>query len=392
MNKSILRLLFLSILFQNCMETNTKNNPDNVRLYSANDISTYQDQIIIATTAVPAQNVIDVKFPYLMVLDDSLNVSNSKIFDSQTTASNVCIETLSEGNCILTYYCPKSLQQLEEKTVIKKLDHNLEELNGISYGHRTRIKNIVSTDSTVVALNYERSTKDVSIVTFSDFKEKSKTKFKEDSETTMPTDIILLPDNTMVVSGIANGFHYLDGHNYENAFSYGFAKKLGSDGRDLKNYYHRTSGHVFFNEVIYDSSGLTVVGTKQSNRTGMDILFLRLDEQLNLVWEKVFEAPGIQEGNKIISIDGYYYLLGTTENLETHKMQGCLVKANSTGKIIWKQDFGIPEASHTTVDMIYHNSGLVVLSESKEARNSNPSVQLYKISTEGEMMRELSLN
>ena len=360
---------------------------------SASDISIFRDNLIVAGSGQFSENVLDIKSPYLLTLDSSLNIIDSNVFKTETTASNVLLKSFDKDQCVLTFYAAQSLKNQEEQSEIKILDEEFRVINKFTYGHRTRIKDIAIVDHTAFfTLNYERSTQEISAKLFENSNEEFNVLVKESLETNIPVTITLLPEKQFAISGIANGFHYLDGHNYSNPLAYGFIRKFDRKGNELSRFNYKYSSHIFFNDMICVEDNLVVFGTKQSEETGMDLFILQFDDQLNNVWEKYFQTPGIQEASKIIFIEGLFYILSTTENLEIHNMSLVLMCIDQKGNIEWEKSFSEENRSSSAVDLVYFKSHLIILSQSKENRISSPDNLLYKISLGGDIIKKISLN
>jgi len=388
LKESILAIIVFTILFVRCTSSISPNSEIHATLYSASDLAIFNNQLIVAGTSHPDSNTLAIKSPYLLTLDSSLNIYDTRIFKTETTASNVIFKALKNNEYALAFYGAKSLQNQQEQTQIFILDQDLLEEDNQIYGTRTRIRDLTEIGSDLISLNYERTDQTMSLRS----NKKFDIKIEEGAESSIPTDILVTPEKEIFILGIANGFHYLDGHNYEEQFAYGFIRKYNSSAKELNKFNYKESGHTFFSDMLYHDEILSVMGTKQKSNSGMDILLLQFDNELNLLREKSFPKKGIQEGSTIEYFDNSIYIFGTTEDLSTHKLSLELSCLNVDGNIIWQQSFGDPKRSYSAIDMILFDSNIILLSQSVENRISTQLNHLHKVSLSGDLIKEVQLN
>jgi len=391
--------LFTSvILFSSCSQSksNFKDGDLNHEKFTSkriSDISILKNQIIIAGSANHYKEELGIQSPFISSLDNDLNIVHFEFFKTETTARNIQLVSNNKQECTLAYYAAKSIENQEEETTIYLLDENWENTDKLQYGYRTRIKDIVTIDnSNFVTLNYERSTQKISIKYFKHFDERHSIKISEGEETNIPTDLILLPKRQLALSGIANGFHYLDGHDYKSPAAHSFIITLDEHGNELNSYTHKSSGHSFIYDMIVNDNHIVLLGNQQNENTGMDLIFGKLDLKLNIIIEKQIYADGIQEGHSIIFADESYFLYGTTEDLNTHKMMLQLVRVDKNGEIIWERTYGKMGASNAAIDIVFFDSHLILLSQSKELRTSTKTSNIQKISLNGNVIAQMDFN
>jgi len=388
LKESIFIIIVFSLLYTSCTSSVSPPTEINSTLYSASELSIFNNQLIVAGTAKATPHSIAIKSPCLMTLDSSLNMINTTLLNTETTASNIIFEPVNNEECVIAFYAAMSLENQEEQTQVKILSQDLIEKNNHRYGNRTRIKDLAKIDSDVITLNYERTDRTMSLRSIKKFD----IRIQEGDETNIPIDMIVVPNKEIFISGIANGFHYLDGHNYEQELAYGFLRKYDLNGQELNRSNYKQSGHVFFSDMAYHKEVLSVIGSKQASRTGMDVLLLQFDNQLNILTEKSFAEVGIQEGRSIEYIDNSIYIFGSTEDLITHKMNLQLTCLTVNGTLKWQKPFGNTRRTYSAIDMILFDSNIILLSQSKENRISAHQIHVHKVTLTGDLIDEKQLN
>ncbi|MEO1413275.1 MAG: S8 family serine peptidase, partial [Bacteroidota bacterium] len=114
-----------------------------------------------------------------------------------------------------------------------------------------------------------------------------------------------------------------------------------------------------------DGSGnFYITGTSSSNGVDYDLRLIKLDQDLNLVWESTFDGNERSDrGNDLaIAVDGSVYVAGYTENSEGQN-EYLLLKYTATGTKLWEQKWksGDSAESATGRKVVLNANGLVVL-------------------------------
>ncbi len=145
-------------------------------------------------------------------------------------------------------------------------------------------------------------------------------------------------DKPMVVSGDliqANGGGYvLCGGLADSWKSHvwdGMFVKIDHEGKELM---HRKFDNFRMNDICAArDGGYVAVGIKVNRDTQHDMAVMKVDEEGNKLWEKVFPTCRYDSGDSIVSAaDGYYYVLGSSGSLQNHY----LVKLDKDGNVMWK--------------------------------------------------------
>ena len=348
-----------------------------------------QNQIEIIGVSEKSAGKKFIKAPFLSILDQDLNEISTHYFKSNTSANNPRLVNSADNQKILSFYKATSLDEQVEKTEIHYLDNEYKLLNSSSVGHKLRSKKVVVLNDIPIILGYSRQNLNIVI------KSLSKPSFSESigisKEPTIPSDIESLNDNELVVCGIENGFHYPDGHDYNQKSAFGFIDVLNNKGVSTKHVSAKTSQHQFFNDIEVLDSTLILTGTEQSDQTSMDLLLRRYDHKLNLMSNEIFEEEGLQIGIKTIEENGFLYTLVRSENLEENKTTIRLVKSNKDFTQVWLKEYG-DETFYDPKDLLIADDKIMVISNIVNKTTKESKASLFIISLDGNLISETAIH
>ncbi len=93
-------------------------------------------------------------------------------------------------------------------------------------------------------------------------------------------------------------------------------------------------------------SGYILVGKTKSSGSGMyDVLVLKVDQNGNMVWDKAFGGPLDDMGDSVLQTsDGGYIIAGTTSSFGAGEADAWLIKTDQDGNKIWDNTFGGPKS------------------------------------------------
>lgn len=111
----------------------------------------------------------------------------------------------------------------------------------------------------------------------------------------------------------------------------GMFVKIDHEGKELM---YREFDNLRMNDICAArDGGYVAVGIKVNRDTQRDMAVIKVDEEGNKLWEKVFPTCSYDSGDSIVSAaDGYYYVLGSSGSLQNHY----LVKLDKDGNVMWK--------------------------------------------------------
>ncbi len=252
-------------------------------------LTTYDQQLISLGTAY---NKSSIQYPALQIHNEE-----PIIFASETSARGILIKKDQFGQPFISYYQAKSLGQQEEVSRLFSLnsEHGLDPI--ISYGHRTRVVDFIpSSSQQFISLNYERQTANSSVAWIKNKEVKNKEMYTIGEETTIPKQIKQLENGDLLISGIADGFEFKDGHSYKEAFTKGFILLTDNEGVEKERWLKaENNGHVFFEEMQVNDDHIYISGSMQQGDTGLDVFIIKLDKQLNQINEVIFTESHHQE-------------------------------------------------------------------------------------------------
>lgn len=380
----------LTSIFLSCSSDKSVQQSAVLSSIHATSLSNYNDQIIIAGTA--RDSISQIKSPFIMVYDRSLAKLSQHFFKTKTTALNPQLTQMSGDGFLLSYFRAESPSNQTEISEIHYLDGEFNTDKIVSYGNRTRVKELlINQDDSVLTLNYERATQDISLQFFLKAKPHQKLSFKVSDETNIPTALIPLYPTGFAFSGIAHGFHYPDGHDYKHPKTYAYVISTDSLGQKVHQYNHHGDGHVFINDLIQRGESLFALGTHQSTQSGMDMLLLVLDPHLNLKSDLVFPEAGIQEGFLIKAHKDSFFIAGTTENSLDHKTKSQIQCLDAQYNVKWKTTIE-EEGSWKPQDFIILDDELMLLSESKDKRMAPSQSHIHTYSLNGKFLNKKKIN
>lgn len=131
------------------------------------------------------------------------------------------------------------------------------------------------------------------------------------------------------------------------SFGYGlkdvYVIKTDAKGNVIWTIYFGGIGNDEPNEIIQSADGnLLIIGTTDSYGTGgKDIYLLKIDTTGAMLWHKEFGGTADDLGEDIlIASDGNYLITGMTSSFGNGLRDVYLVKANTSGTVIWTKTYG----------------------------------------------------
>lgn len=124
----------------------------------------------------------------------------------------------------------------------------------------------------------------------------------------------------------------------------GFVMKLDAKGNSLAFKTFGDKGYDGFEDIIKTSDGgYAVVGeTSDTLKDGnsAQVYLIKLDGQLNTVWEKTYGGKLIDTGKTIIKDGENYIITGTTDSYGNGSSDIFVMKVDALGNSLWTSTFG----------------------------------------------------
>ena len=144
-------------------------------------------------------------------------------------------------------------------------------------------------------------------------------------------------------------------HNNENNYYFSGGTTLGSNelnawiieidatnGDSLMQRFYGDSTSQYFNRLYkLDDGSFIAAGNQTDSNDNRDFWLVKLDESLNIVWEKTYGGDDYDSMNKlIINSNGDYTMVGRTESYGEGGQDGYVVRTDSDGTVLWDTTFG----------------------------------------------------
>ncbi len=185
-----------------------------------------------------------------------------------------------------------------------------------------------------------------------------------------------------------------------NILGVGFTKEkpnglvvlMNSKGQKLKKKYFGGDSKDFLLDVVKcPNKDFLIVGTKGGyhNISGSsfikkdaDIYLLRIDKDLNIIFEKEFSFGAHEFGQKILPFKNGFLLLSTIQNNFSSGFDPSLLYLDQNGDIFWNCEYGSPDWDYAE-DMWISESNIYLLS------TSSGNIILSKLDYDGNLLENL---
>ncbi len=154
-------------------------------------------------------------------------------------------------------------------------------------------------------------------------------------------------------------------------------KRIGSEGEDKVLSVKQTGDRGYI---------LTGYSDSYSNQK-TDILFLKIDESGNVLWQKIYGKNSDEIGTDCIeSIDGDILVCGAIQNTQG-RQQILLIKTTETGEILWQQTYG-NKGNYLINAMIEANDHGYLLMGETDSFSEVEGIYLLKTDSFGQVLWE----
>jgi len=144
-------------------------------------------------------------------------------------------------------------------------------------------------------------------------------------------------------------------HNNENNYYYSGGTTLGSNELNawiveidatngdslMQSYYGDSTSQYFLRLYKLEDGSFIAAGNQTDSNDNRNFWLVKLDELLNVVWEKSYGGDGYDSMAKlIINTNGDYTMVGRTESFGEGGQDGYVVRTDSDGTVLWDTTFG----------------------------------------------------
>ena len=343
-------------------------------------------EVVVVGTNTGISTTTEIKSPYISSFDSELYPISKKEYPTITTALNPKLVKLFDESHILSFYRAESLDLQTEHSHLLYLDKDLEFKNEKRFGHRTRIESLIPDGKDFISYQYEREKLNSSISIFRDSAAITNKKFAVSDKTNIPTDL-LIKDSSIYISGIADGFHYRDGHEYKNPNAYDYIFQLNKDLKEQNLFVAKTNQHSFANSLSIMNDHLLSTGSIQKETTGMDAKIQCFDENLNEKWSFVHRQESMQKGIKSIPQDGIIYVLCETYNKNTKRVNILLLEVDQEGIFINDIELQRDESYHPK-DFVITDKYIFIAATKQSFRTTQMQSVILQLDKVGNFYKE----
>ena len=145
------------------------------------------------------------------------------------------------------------------------------------------------------------------------------------------------------INNQGNNYYYCGGTNFGSNDYNGLIVEIDvTNGDSLMQRFYGDSTSQFFSYLYKLDDGSFIAGGHQTDSNDdEDFWLVKLDESLNVVWEKTYGGDGYDSNAKlIINTNGDYTMVGRTESYGQGGQDGYVVRTDSDGTVLWDTTFG----------------------------------------------------
>jgi hypothetical protein len=145
------------------------------------------------------------------------------------------------------------------------------------------------------------------------------------------------------INNQGNNYFYCGGTNFGSNNYNGLIVEIDvTNGDSLMQRFYGDSTSQFFSYLYKLDDGSFIAGGRQTDSNDdEDFWLVKLDESLNVVWEKTY--GGEEEDNLyqlLVNRNGDYTMVGRTESFGEGGQDGYVVRTDSDGTVLWDTTFG----------------------------------------------------
>lgn len=158
--------------------------------------------------------------------------------------------------------------------------------------------------------------------------------------------------------------------------------------------YVRTYGGPYYEEgkqiIECSDGGYAVIGTTGSDQpNNTNFYLLRLDEDLNCMWNRNYGGVGVEWGNSIVEDDnGNFLLCGYTSSYGEGGYDILVYKVDSQGDVIWQKTYGGSDWDFGYKIIAHPSEGFLICGKTYSYGNGRSDGYLLHINSDGNVIDE----
>lgn len=146
---------------------------------------------------------------------------------------------------------------------------------------------------------------------------------------------VVATEKGYLIVGSTSGYHFPSQANHHYPESNVMVIKTDLKGNELERKFFGGERHEFAKSILADprGEGWYVFGSKQQEDSGdFDYMLMKLDHNLNQIWEKTYGENGCDQGNSMVVYGNGFLLMGTVEVGGKYNMG--LYEVDNNGEVI----------------------------------------------------------
>ena len=168
-----------------------------------------------------------------------------------------------------------------------------------------------------------------------------------------------------------------------------WAIKLNTRGNKVNdNTFAKRTDDEIFSIIQTQDGGYAVCGYTGDKAWGeVDSWIIKLDETLNIEWDKIFGGIGWDEANAMIQLeDGSFILFGFVQSKDQGREDGWVAKLDKNGEMLWDKAFGGSQNDEIFTGIKTTDGGYAVCGYTESKGAGGYDVWIAKLDENGEMV------
>ncbi|OFW52586.1 MAG: hypothetical protein A2163_09525 [Actinobacteria bacterium RBG_13_35_12] len=165
--------------------------------------------------------------------------------------------------------------------------------------------------------------------------------------------------------------------------------KLNTRGnKEWDNTFAKRTDDEIFSIIQTQDGGYTACGYTGDKEWGeVDSWIIKLDETLNIEWDKIFGGIGWDEANSILQAeDGSFIIFGFVQSKDKGREDGWVTKLDENGEMVWDKAFGGSQNDEIFSGIKTTDGGYAVCGFTESKGAGREDAWVAKLDENGEMV------